>query len=144
MPIDLYYMPPSPPCRSVLMSAKMIGLHLNLKMIDLTAKEHLKPEFVAINPQTTIPTIDDNGFYLCESRAICTYFVQKYAKSKSLYPKDEQRRALIDQRLYFDAGVFYQSFSNYYVSIIFFFKYDLIIFVSKTTYSQKKFFHCGN
>lgn len=40
--------------------------------------------------------------------------VNKYGKTDSLYPKDPQKRALIDQRMYFDMGTLYQRFADYY------------------------------
>lgn len=78
-------------------------------------KEHLSPEFRKINPQHTIPTIVDNGFILWESRAILGYMVDKYAKNDSLYPKDLQKRAIVDQRLYFDMGTLFQRFGDYFL-----------------------------
>lgn len=68
-----------------------------------------------LNPQHTIPTIDDNGFSLWESRAIMTYFVNQYGKDDSLYPKDPKKRAVVDQRLYFDIGTLYARFGDLYV-----------------------------
>lgn len=44
----LYYVPPSPPCRTVLLLGKMLGLDFNLKMVNILEMEHLKPEFVAV------------------------------------------------------------------------------------------------
>lgn len=117
MPVDLYSMAPSAPCRSVLMTAKALGVDVNVKPVNLFAGEHMTPEFLKLNPQHNVPTIDDDGFVLNESRAICTYLVRKYGKDDSLYPKDVQKRALVDQRLYFDMGSFYDKFAKVYVSI---------------------------
>lgn len=67
-----------------------------------------------MNPQHTIPTLDDNGFYLWESAAICTYLIDTYATPTAggaecgLYPTSDRRlRALIDQRLYWNAAILF-------------------------------------
>ncbi|XP_065372220.1 glutathione S-transferase 1-1-like [Calliphora vicina] len=112
--MDFYYLPLSAPCRSVLMTAKALGIELNKKYLDLMAGEHLKPEFVKINPQHTIPTLVDGDFSIWESRAIMAYLVEKYGKDDSLYPKCPQKKAVVNQRLYFDMGTMYMSFANYY------------------------------
>lgn len=112
--LTLYYLVESSPCRTVLMTAKVLGIDLNLKILNLMAGEHLKPEFLKINPMHTIPTLTDGDFVLYESRVIITYLAEKYGKNDSLYPKDPKKRALIDQRLYFDLGSLYQPIINYY------------------------------
>jgi glutathione S-transferase len=118
--MDFYYLPGSAPCRAVQMTASAVGVDLNLKPLDLFAGEHLKPEFLQINPQHTIPTLVDDGFALWESRAIMIYLVEKYGEGKeSLYPSDPQARALVNQRMYFDMGTLYQRFADYYYPIIF-------------------------
>lgn len=117
--MDFYYLPGSAPCRAVQMAAAAVGVELNLKLTNLMAGEHLKPEFLKLNPQHTIPTLVDNGFALWESRAILSYLVEKYGKDDKLYPKDPQKRALVNQRLYFDMGVFYQRFGDYWYPQIF-------------------------
>nr|AVC68804.1 glutathione S-transferase 7 [Subpsaltria yangi] len=119
MTIDFYYTPGSSPCRAVLLTAKALGLNLNLKQVDLMKGEHLQPDFLKMNPQHTVPTIDDNGFALNESRAILSYLAEKYGKDDSLYPKDPKKRAVVNQRLYFDMGVLYQRFGDLYYPIIF-------------------------
>jgi len=118
MGIDLYYMPLSAPCRSIMLGAKALGLELNLKLTDLMAGDHMKPEFIAINPQHNIPTVDDNGFHMNESRAILAYFVNQYAKNDSLYPKEPKQRFIVDQRLAFDMGTLYHRFGEVYYPAI--------------------------
>lgn len=49
MGLDFYYIPGSAPCRAVLMTAKAVGVELNLKLTNLMAGDHLKPEFVAVS-----------------------------------------------------------------------------------------------
>lgn len=71
-----------------------------------------------INPQHIIPTIKDGDFVLWESRAILGYLINKYGKNDELYPKDPVKRAIVDQRLYFEMGTFYQRFADYYYPLI--------------------------
>ncbi|KAH8246890.1 hypothetical protein KR032_002971, partial [Drosophila birchii] len=112
--MDLYNMPGTPTTRAVKMTAKAVGVELNSKFINTLEGDQLKPEFVKINPQHTIPTLVDNGFAVWESRAILIYLVEKYGKPDSpLYPKDPQKRALINQRLYFDMGTLFDSLAKY-------------------------------
>ncbi|XP_023311254.1 glutathione S-transferase 1-1-like [Anoplophora glabripennis] len=119
MPVDFYYAPGSAPCRAVLLAAKAVGVELNLKPTDLFKGEHLTPEFIKINPQHTVPTIDDNGFALWESRAIMQYLQNQYGKNDSLYPTDPKKRAIVDQRLYFDLGTLYARFGDYFYPVAF-------------------------
>jgi glutathione S-transferase len=53
------------------------------------------PEYLALNPNGLVPTIDDDGFVLWESNVIVRYLVSKYASGAalSLYPTDLARRA---------------------------------------------------
>ena len=64
--MDFYYMDVSPPCRAVKLTAAALGLSLNLKPLDLMAGDHMKPEFVAINPQHCVPTLVDGDLTLWE------------------------------------------------------------------------------
>jgi len=119
MTIDFYYTPGSSPCRSVLLTAKALGLELNLKPMDLHHNDHMKPEFLKINPQHCIPTLVDGDFALWESRAIIVYLVQAYGKDDSLFPKDPKKQAVVNQRLQFDLGTLYPAFADQYYPWIF-------------------------
>ena len=50
------------------------------------------PQYLALNPNGLVPTIDDGGFILWESNAIVRYLSAKHAMG-ALYPSDLQRRA---------------------------------------------------
>lgn len=48
MPIDLYSMRLSPPCRAVLMTGRQLNIDLNVKNVDLSEGEQMKPEFLKV------------------------------------------------------------------------------------------------
>ncbi|CAG9767479.1 unnamed protein product [Ceutorhynchus assimilis] len=101
----LYYAQVSPAARSTLLTIGALGLDVELVPVNLMAGEHLTPQFLKKNPLHTIPTLEDGDFTLFDSHAINAYLVTKYGKNDSLYPKDLQKRAIVDQRLHFDSGV---------------------------------------
>lgn len=68
-----------------------------------------------INPQHCIPTIVDGEVVLWESRAILQYFANKYDTTGLLYPADPELRARVDQKLFFDMGLF-TRFRDYYLA----------------------------
>ena len=53
-------------------------------------------EYLAMNPNGRVPTIDDDGFVLWESNAIVRYLAAKHATG-TLCPDDPQRRADADR-----------------------------------------------
>ncbi|KAH8279112.1 hypothetical protein KR026_001995 [Drosophila bipectinata] len=103
--LTLYGVDRSPPVRAVLLTLNALGLEFEFKVVNLLEKEHLQPEFLKMNPLHTVPTLDDDGFYLYDSHAINAYLVSKYGKDDSLYPKNLQKRAIVDQRLHYDSSV---------------------------------------
>ncbi|XP_068622115.1 glutathione S-transferase D7-like [Battus philenor] len=118
-PIKIYYHPISPPCRAVLMTARVLGLQVELVFVKILEGEQKSPEFLKMNPQHTVPTIDDGGFILWESRAIMAYLVNAYGREDTLYPKNPRQRAVVDQRLYYDITLF-QKYADLYWPVLFF------------------------
>jgi len=66
--------------------------------VDLMKGEHKAPGFLAKQPFGQVPYIDDDGFILYESRAICRYLATKYAnQGPALIPTGVKEIALFEQ-----------------------------------------------
>lgn len=88
-----------------------------------------------MNPQHTIPTLDDDGAIIYDSHAICSYLVEKYAKDDKLYPKDLVKRADVDARLHLDSGHLFARLRMLYEPVLYYGSTDCS--VDKIAYIQK-------
>jgi glutathione S-transferase len=95
--IKLFGNPGSTCTRKVLTVLAETQTPYELTVVDLATGEHKKPAHVARQPFGQVPAIDDEGFLLYESRAICRYLSAK--SDSTLVPNDLQQRALLDQWL---------------------------------------------
>nr|WP_229640101.1 glutathione S-transferase family protein [Waterburya agarophytonicola] len=50
-------------------------------LLDMATGEHLKPEYLAINPMGKVPALEDGEVKLWESGAILLYLAEKYGKA---------------------------------------------------------------
>ncbi|XP_006901485.1 PREDICTED: glutathione S-transferase theta-4-like [Elephantulus edwardii] len=91
--LDLY----SPPCRSVYLFARRNAIPFELRSVELMRGEHLKPEFLEVNPLGKVPALRDGDFRLAESVAILSYLCRKYSAPSHWYPPDLHTRALVDE-----------------------------------------------
>ena len=85
----------SGPAIKVRLTANLLGIEHKWHPVNLREGEHKQEWFLKLNPVGKIPAIDDNGFHLFESNAICRYLCDN--NNSALYPKDVQKRATIDQ-----------------------------------------------
>jgi len=109
----LYMFPFSAPCRAVMMTAKAIKLDLDYVQIDLMKGANKQEEYLKINPEGKVPTLQDDAVQLSESRAIMQYLVNRYAPGNSLYPADPVKRAQVDRMIQYDQGTVYKAVSEY-------------------------------
>ncbi|KAF8175846.1 glutathione S-transferase [Pholiota molesta] len=66
--------------------------------VDISKGEQKKPEYLEKHPFGVVPYIDDDGFILYESRAICQYIEAKYPdQGTKLIPSDPKAYALFLQ-----------------------------------------------
>ena len=85
----------SGPAIKVRLTASFLGLNYKWQVVNLREGEQKQEWFLKINPVGKIPAIDDEGFHLFESNAICKYLCDK--NNSALYPKDVKQRAAIEQ-----------------------------------------------
>ncbi|KAG5678716.1 hypothetical protein PVAND_008364 [Polypedilum vanderplanki] len=113
-PIKLYYSPLSTPSRAILMAIRNMNIDVEVITLDILKGEHRQGEFPKINPRMIVPTLVDDDFVLCESKAILMYLPQKMGmcKGRNLYPKCPKMRALVHQRLLFDSCDFYPTINE--------------------------------
>jgi maleylacetoacetate isomerase len=70
------------------------GVDYETVSVDLPASAHHAPEFRALNPQATIPTLEDDGTVLWQSLAIIEYLDTRYP-SPRLIPAEPVARARV-------------------------------------------------
>ena len=116
--LKLYYTSGSPPSRAVLQTIRVLEADVEVKMVDLMKGENLLPEFLKLNPLHQVPVLVDGDFVVTESRAIMAYLVNSRKPDSDLYPIEPKQRALIDQRLYFDAINFFELAAGILVELM--------------------------
>ena len=70
-----------------------LGIPYEFVLLDMQAGEHLKPDFLAINPIGKVPAIADGEFTLWETGAILLYLAEKYGQT----PLSVEQQALLNQ-----------------------------------------------
>lgn len=89
----------SSPANQTRLTASALGLAFDYQHVDLASGQNKTPDYLAINPVGKVPALDDGGFYLSESNAICRYLAAK--AGSDLYPGDAKKRAKVDQWMEF-------------------------------------------
>jgi maleylacetoacetate isomerase len=70
------------------------GVDYEIVTVDLPGGEHRSADFRALNPQATIPTLDDDGILLWQSLAIIEYLDARFP-SPRLIPQEPVARARV-------------------------------------------------
>ncbi|KAF5323670.1 hypothetical protein D9758_018350 [Tetrapyrgos nigripes] len=84
-------------CVAVILYLKKIP-HELITVDIITRKDNLLPEYLGKQPFGEIPYLDDDGFVLYESKAICRYLEERYGDhGPALMPSDLKAKALFEQ-----------------------------------------------
>ncbi|KAJ7148782.1 glutathione S-transferase [Mycena crocata] len=94
--LKLYGMRQATCTRRVATVLHELKVPFELHEIDFKSNEHKSPAFLEKQPFGQIPYIDDDGFILYETRAICRYIAAKHPAS-GLIPTDPKSLALFEQ-----------------------------------------------
>jgi glutathione S-transferase len=98
--MKLYYTPQSRAVRPRWMLEE-IGAPYELARIDLAKGDQKTPEYLALNPNGTVPTLVDGDLTLYESAAICQYLADKFPQAKLAPPAGTPARGLYYQWIHY-------------------------------------------
>ncbi len=103
-------------CRKVLAGLELIGAPYTLARIDYFAGEHKAADYLALNPNGTLPTLTDTGrdLILWESNAILQYAADQQQRA-DLYPTELTARANINRWLLWEAASWFPACYVYLV-----------------------------
>ena len=78
-----------------------IGAPHELVRLDLSKGEHKRPEYLALNPNGTVPTLVDGDLTLFESAGICQYLADKFPDKRLAPPVGTPARGLYYQWIHY-------------------------------------------
>ena len=98
--LKLYYAPMSRAVRPRWVLEE-IGAPYELVKIDLAKNEQKRPEYLAVNPNGTVPALEDGDLRLFESAAICQYLADKFPEARLAPPPGTPARGLYYQWIHY-------------------------------------------
>ncbi|MEI7969749.1 MAG: glutathione S-transferase family protein [Betaproteobacteria bacterium] len=112
--MKLYLDPITVNCRKIVAGFKLLGTSYEPVKVDYFTQGQKSPEYLAINPNGSLPALVDGDFVLWESNAILQYAADK-AGDTTRYPTDLRTRADINRWLLWEAN---QWFPACYVYLV--------------------------
>jgi glutathione S-transferase len=112
--MKLYYDPCTVNCRKVLAGYDLLGVKYDTVKIDYFTAGQKSPEYLSINPNASLPALDDDGFVLWESNAMLQYGADKVG-AEAYYPKDLKTRADINRWMLWESNAWFPSAYIYLV-----------------------------
>lgn len=101
--LKIYADPITVNCRKVLAGLELVGTDFEVVAVDYFAGGHTAADYLALNPNGTLPTATDGNFVLWESNAILQYAAEK-AGNTNAYPSEPQTRADINRWLLWESS----------------------------------------
>jgi len=96
--LKLHYHPFSTFARRVRIALIEKNISAELVEVDMVARAHRSPAYLALNPYGRVPTLEEDGFVLYESTAILEYLEATHP-APPLVPADARGRALVSMHM---------------------------------------------
>lgn len=96
--LKLHHHPASTYARRVRIALLEKNIPHELVALDMAARKHREPEYLALNPYGRVPTLEEEGLVLYESAAILQY-LEATRPTPPLVPSDVGGRALVDMHM---------------------------------------------
>jgi glutathione S-transferase len=80
-----------------------LALDCEVRLVDFHRGEQLAPEYLTLNPNGKMPTLEDDGFVLWESNAILFYMATKQPES-GLWPRELHAQADVQRWLAWESA----------------------------------------
>lgn len=84
--MKLYYFPTSHWSRIVSLGVRELGLHdapgCDYELVDITQGASFEPDYLRLNPRGVVPTLDDDGEIVWDSRDIAKHLDRKYGEGR--------------------------------------------------------------
>ena len=91
--MKLYYNEISPNARKACAVARHLESPVEYALVDLAKGEHQAPEYLAVNPNGKIPTLEDGDKNIWESNAIVCHLADR--AGSDMWPKDERQTDVV-------------------------------------------------
>ena len=101
MPFTLYNAPQSTCSQRVRFVLNAKELPFSEIKLDLLAGDQLKPDYLALNPNGVVPTLDHDGSIVIDSSVICEYLDEVAPKPLDFTPHDPVLRAKMRALMHF-------------------------------------------
>jgi glutathione S-transferase len=101
--MKIYVFPPSGRIVGIVALKNYLALDCELQPIDLGQGDQRASEYVSLNPNRKIPTLEDDGIVLWESNAILFYMASKRPES-GVWPSDLKDQADVLRWLFWESA----------------------------------------
>ena len=96
--LKLYFHPYSTYSRRVRIALREKRIACEEVVVDMEARKHREPDYLALNPYHRVPTLVDGDLALYESTSILNYLESLYPQP-ALVPEDPKGQALVDMHM---------------------------------------------